>query len=74
MSEKAIKTTNEYLIDLNPPKNLSKGNSDIVKMEKGFEKLVIHMEEMGVYNPKKLSVYEFYSRVDFLESKINPNR
>ena len=71
---KTILSIEQYLIDINPPESYSNKEGALIRMDKSFENLCAHMEASGVKDPKSLSVYEFYSRVEFLEKKNNPKK
>ena len=66
-----IKEVDDFLLSLNPPSDFATNspNNVIRNMEKSFETLVATMEDAGIHRPKDLSVFEFYSRLDYLESK-----
>lgn len=38
-------------------------------MEKGFEGLCVALEDLGVHRPKELTVFEFYTRVEYYKKK-----
>lgn len=38
-------------------------------MEKGFETLCASLEDLGVADPKRLTVFEFYARVEYFKNK-----
>jgi hypothetical protein len=53
------------------PKNFDNTSPDyhIKKIEKGFEEVCASLEDNGVSNPKRLTVFEFYSRIEFYKKK-----
>lgn len=69
--KKVVESIDDYLLSLNPPNDFSANspNNIIRDMELSFEKLCASMEEAGINSPKTLTVFEFYSRIDFFESK-----
>lgn len=46
--------------------------NSIVKMELSFESLCTQLEELGVQNPKRLTVFEFYSKIRYFKAKNKP--
>jgi hypothetical protein len=69
-----IKAIDQYQLSLMTPKNFDSQDPEnlVSKMEKAFESVCAALESNGVVNPKKLTVFEFYSRVYFFEKKIKP--
>lgn len=66
-----IKNIDAYQLSLTRPKNFDSqdpGNY-IKEMEKGFETLCATLEELGVHRPKSLTVFEFYTRVEYFKKK-----
>ena len=69
-ADKVIASIDDYIVSLNPPKDFSDtADSCIIHLEKSFEYLCTSMEEVGISSPKKLSVYEFNSKIDYFKSK-----
>lgn len=68
---KAIENADEYLLSLIEPKDYDRNNheSAIVKMDISFEKLCTSLEELGVRNPKELTLFEFESKIAYFEEK-----
>jgi hypothetical protein len=56
---------------LNPPKDFTPNNPEnvIVQLDKSFENICSALTDAGVQDPKKLSLLEFYSRIEHLEQK-----
>ena len=69
--DKILKSVDSYLISLNPPSDFSEKSqyNSIRQMELSFERLMASLESSGVSNPKKLTVFELNSKIDFIESK-----
>jgi hypothetical protein len=61
------------MVSLNVPKNIDFSDSDnaVTRLRKSFEKAIAGLEENGVINPKKISVYEFYSKIEFFSKKVS---
>ena len=70
-SDKVVDEVNQYLISLNEPKDFgSRSTNNAVRyVELSFEKLCTSMEEAGINNPKGLTVFEFYAKLDYFEDK-----
>jgi len=66
-----INSISDYQIGLMKPKVFAEGHPDncINEIELAFESLCTNLEEMGVMNPKKLTVFEFYSKIRYFKSK-----
>ncbi len=60
---------------MNRPKDFRVANADnILKdMDIAFEDVCAAMEEAGVNNPKKLSVFEFNQRIEYFNKKKSKN-
>jgi hypothetical protein len=71
-----IKTIDDWKLSLMTPKNLDSHDPDnfILKIERSFENLCGTLEDLGVSNPKRLTVFEFYSRIDFYRKKLKPKQ
>lgn len=68
---KKLQAINEYLAEVLAPKNFDPddtGNA-IINQEKNFEKICAALEELGVYNPGKLTVYKFYNKIEYFKNK-----
>ncbi len=46
--------------------------NDWVRFKRHFERMYAILEEAGVKNGKELTVYEFYSRLEYLKDKAQP--
>lgn len=68
---KEIQTIDEYLIALMMPKNFDPEDARnvVINQERNFEKICAVLEDVGVTNPAKLSVYKFYSRIEYYKNK-----
>jgi len=58
-----------HILSINPPGNFSADSSMLYDMDLSFGKLCAGMEESGISNPKKLSVFDFNAKLDYLEEK-----
>lgn len=69
--EKTVRSIDDYLISRNPPGNFldSSSENEIIRMDIAFQKVCTSMEEVGVKDPAKLTVFEFESKVDYYEDK-----
>jgi hypothetical protein len=67
----AIKKIDDWQLSLIVPKNFDNESPDyyIKKIEKGFENLCATLEDLGVHDPKRLTVFEFYSRLEYFKNK-----
>lgn len=68
--QQQMKDICEFFIEQNKPHSFAPGNNDVIKHEKGFEKLCAALEESGV-NMRSLSIFEFYSRIEHFETKYS---
>lgn len=66
-----IKQISEYQLALMTPKDLnpSSVNNYVKKIEVSFENLCTSLEEAGVRDPRALTMFQFYSKIDYFESK-----
>ena len=72
---KIIQDIQSWMLSLNLPKNFMQ-ESEINTfriMDSSFEQLCFSMEHSGIIEPKKLSVFEFNSKIVNLE-KMNKNK
>ena len=44
--------------------------NEVIEMEKSFEQSCSVLQDNGIQNPKALNVFEFYSKIEFLETKL----
>lgn len=53
------------------PKNFDNESPEyyIKNLEKSFEHLCATLEDLGVHDPKRLTVFEFYSRLEYFKAK-----
>lgn len=56
---------------MNEPKDFKANSPDNIlnEMDISFENVCTALEEAGVNNPKKLTVFEFQSKIIYFESK-----
>ena len=64
----------DYFLGSMTPKNFDPFDSgnDIIKHDKEFEAMCSSMEEAGMNEAKNLTVFEFYSRIEYFEKKNKP--
>ena len=69
--DKVVQSVNEYIFGINKPKDYRADNPEniLFEMDRSFENLCASLEEVGIASPKKLTVFEFYQRVDYFETK-----
>lgn len=69
---KALDAIYDYFLKRNTPLcfNPYDENSVLVHGEKEFEEICNSMEDSGIEGVKECTVFEFYSKVQFLEKKI----
>ncbi len=72
---KIVKIVDNYLLSLQKPKEFrsNQENNYLNQKDLAFEEMVALMEEMGVRNPKKLSVFEFQQRIEHYRKKKKSN-
>jgi len=61
----------KYLTAINPPRDFNQSNHESIlnEIDLSFERLCSSLEEAGVQQPKKMSVFEFNQRVDYYKEK-----
>lgn len=66
-----INAISTYQVNLLSPKIFASENPDncIRASELAFEALCTNLEELGVMQPKKLTVFEFYSKIRYFKTK-----
>lgn len=71
-----IKVYTDYQISIIAPKNLNPSDTKnyIKQIEMSFEDLCTSMEELGVKDPKRLSIFEFYGKIRYFEAKKSQKR
>ena len=69
--DRIISNIDSYLLSLNEPKDFRESSEDnaVRNYELSHGRLVASMEESGVINPNQLTVFEFETRLDYLQSK-----
>lgn len=67
-----INSVNEYLSKVDQPKNFnySDPNNYISSFRKSFSHICTSLEELGINNPSKLTVFDFNSKVEYFERKF----
>jgi hypothetical protein len=70
----AIKDIDDFLTGLIAPKNFNPEDTKniVVFQEKSFERICAALEELGVHEPGKLSVYKFYNKIEYFKNKPRP--
>ena len=73
--EAQMLTVEKYFLQLDYPKEMRaiKGNA-IVEQLNYFELLCTLLEENGISKPKELTLFEFMSKINYLEEKFNRNK
>jgi hypothetical protein len=71
---KLIKDINAWQLAQHVPKNFDNESPDyyIKNLEKSFESLCATLEDLGVQNPKGLTIFEYYSRLEYFKKKKKP--
>lgn len=71
---KMIRDVDEYQIGFITPKDFDQSSPDyfIKKMELSFEHLCTSMEELGIDKPQELSVFSFYSKIQYFKKNKKP--
>lgn len=71
--DQLINDINQYHADMIAPRNLNENNSDnyIKALDLSFENICTSMEEMGVHNPRELTVFQFNSKISYFKKKRN---
>lgn len=66
-----INNVSEFQLTMMNPKIFIEGHPDncITLAEIAFEELCSVLESMGVSNPKRLTVFEFYSKIRYFKKK-----
>lgn len=69
-----MEQVNDYLISLNTPRNFdySDPENDIKNIRQAFARSCAALEEMGVKDPHRLTVYDFNAKTDYFEKKYKP--
>ena len=69
--EKVVRSIDDHLMSMNEPGNFADGSSEnvMLQMDLSFERLCTSIEEAGIKEPKKLTVFEFNSKLDYFEAK-----
>lgn len=71
---KQINAVTDYQLSMIAPSDFdgeSRQNT-INAMELSFESLCTNLEELGIQRPKRLSVFEFYSKIRYFKAKNKP--
>lgn len=66
-----IRTIDNWQAALLAPKNYNEQDPEnyIKTLEISFEQLCTALEELGINNPRALTVFQFYSKVTYFEEK-----
>lgn len=58
------------------PKNFDNQDKEnhVAGLERNFENLCVSLEDLGVPNPRKLTTFEFYSRIVYYKKKHKPKQ
>lgn len=69
--KESIDSITKLQLDLITPKNLNPADTKnyINTLEISFENICTSLEEAGVVNPKQLSVFEFYAKIRYFETR-----
>lgn len=70
-NDKIVASIEDFILSMVPPNSFKEDdtNNIIHHMEISFEKLCASMEEAGIHDPKRLTAFEFYSRMEYFQSK-----
>lgn len=68
---KAIMLIDQYRADMIAPKNLNEDNPDnyIKTIDISFENICTSMEELGIVNPRNLTVFQFNSKIAYFKKR-----
>lgn len=68
---KIIRDVDIYLMNHMKPKRFSSEDKEnvILQHDNAFENLCIALEQSGIQQPKKLTVFEFYKRLKYIEKQ-----
>lgn len=68
---KQIRDIELWQLQLQTPKNFDNQDPEnlVIQREKSFENICATLEDLGVTNPKRLTVFEFYSRLEYYKKK-----
>lgn len=69
---KAYEAITKYFIDQQSPNKFDPYDNDNILMsnEVAFEDVINTMEDQGSFNPKKLTEFEFYNKLQFYRKKF----
>ena len=72
--QRLIDIADKYLKEVLKPKSFTADNpnNEIVSNENAFEAICAALEDCGCPNPKELTVYEFYKRIEYYKKKFKP--
>ena len=72
--QKIIGAVDRHLIELNRPYDFRTDNPESIlkEMDMSFEDTYSAMEEAGVSNPKKMSVFEYHAKIQYFNKKRKP--
>ena len=69
-----IQSIDTYLMSLNPPMIFDGTDDTLNTIQKGFERVCYIMKQNNISHPEKLTVYEFYSNLGFIEEQNTPKK
>lgn len=71
-STQNLKAILAYFLDMQKPVKFKPQDPEnvVMKNESSFEEVVAMMQENGVVNPKEMSEFEFYKRLQYYEKKF----
>lgn len=66
-----VRDIEEYQVALITPKNFDGDDPEnfIKNLESSFEAICTSLEELGVHKPHELTVFQFYSKIQYFEKK-----
>jgi hypothetical protein len=71
--QKTIDNIQNYINSINPPRDFSNTSNNVIKnIDKSFEKVCTSLEELGINNPKGLTLFEFKSKIEYFKNKNKP--
>lgn len=64
------------MISLNPPKDFKFNNPEnhLNQLDDSFESLCASMEEAGIKDPEKLTVFKFKKRIQYFKAKAQKKK
>lgn len=70
-TRRMIQAIDQYQASLITPRNFNPRDPDnyLQKVELSFENLLTSLEELGVTSPENLTVFRFYSKIQYFKKK-----